>query len=116
MLCCWNVETHRQEKEYRDDVVELRKNLLPAGHAVSPNTDELDAAWEAYERRLNADSGVVDQISFISMNRHGIREAFTNDEHFRAAGFITSSAASFMAKLPSMSVTNCWPVCAAKVA
>ena len=36
-----------------------------------------------------AAAGIVDHLSFVVMRRHGIQEAFTNDQHFRAAGFTT---------------------------
>lgn len=86
LLECGNASAR---KDYRDDVIELRRNLVSAGRAVSPTTDELDVAWQAYERRLNAGAGIVDQTSIVLMKRLGITEAFTNDEHFRAAGFVT---------------------------
>lgn len=34
-------------------------------------------------------AGIVDHVSFSVMRRLGITEAFTNDRHFAAAGFIT---------------------------
>lgn len=34
-------------------------------------------------------AGIVDQVSFLVMRRLGITEAFTNDRHFQAAGFVT---------------------------
>jgi predicted nucleic acid-binding protein len=40
-------------------------------------------------KRIASGAGIVDQVSFIIMRRLGITEAFTNDEHFRAAGFVT---------------------------
>jgi len=33
--------------------------------------------------------GIVDCISFAVMRRLGLTEAFTNDQHFTAAGFTT---------------------------
>jgi len=71
-------------------------NLLPClqdfielGTLVTPTDAEVEQAWEAYERRYAAGAGVVDQISFVLMDRLDIKVAFTNDEHFRAAGFVT---------------------------
>ena len=32
-------------------------------------------------------AGIVDQVSFAVMRRLGITDAFTNDRHFKAAGF-----------------------------
>jgi predicted nucleic acid-binding protein len=31
--------------------------------------------------------GLVDELSFAVMRRLGLRRAFTNDQHFAAAGF-----------------------------
>lgn len=47
------------------------------------DTIGLIATWEA------AQAGIVDHVSFLVMRRLGITEAFTNDRHFSAAGFIT---------------------------
>ncbi len=33
--------------------------------------------------------GAVDHLSFVLMADAGITEAFTNDAHFRTAGFVT---------------------------
>jgi len=42
-----------------------------------------------YSRREAANAGIVDHVSFVVMRRIGITEAFTNDHHFKAAGFTT---------------------------
>lgn len=47
------------------------------------------AGWEHYIRDGTGSAGIVDQISFSVMGRLGISEAFTNDKHFRDAGFQT---------------------------
>ena len=76
-------------KPYRDDFVAIRRDFIELGTLVTPTDSEVEQAWEAYEKRYAAGAGVVDQISFVLMDRLGIKEAFTNDEHFRAAGFVT---------------------------
>jgi uncharacterized protein len=38
---------------------------------------------------MKATNGIVDHVSFTIMRRLGISKAFTNDGHFRAAGFET---------------------------
>ena len=42
-------------------------------------------------RRIDREpaAGIVDQVSFVVMRRLGLTRAFTNDWHFRAAGFET---------------------------
>jgi len=76
-------------KPYRDEFVEMRRDLIHLGTLVTPTDAEVEQAWQAYEKRYAAGAGIVDQISFVLMRRLGIKEAFTNDEHFRAAGFVT---------------------------
>ena len=49
---------------------------------------EMNIAWEAYDRGEANAAGIVDHISFVIMRRLGITDAFTNDRHFRAAGFV----------------------------
>ena len=86
LLECGNASA---KKPYRREVVELRNTLLQSGRILSPTDDELEMAWRAYEKRSNSSAGIVDQVSFVLMRRLRIQEAFTNDEHFRVAGFST---------------------------
>jgi uncharacterized protein len=72
---------------YRLAVARLRQALKAAGCRVEPSTDDWEQAWQAYERNEAAAAGIVDQVSFVVMRRLGIRQAFTNDKHFTAAGF-----------------------------
>jgi uncharacterized protein len=44
-------------------------------------------AWKEYEQGFPGDPGIVDCVSFAVMPRLGIKEAFTNDQHFKDAGF-----------------------------
>ena len=76
-------------KPYRDEFVTMRRDFIELRTLVTPTDAEIEQAWEAYERRYAAGAGIVDQISFVLMDRLDIKEAFTNDEHFRAAGFVT---------------------------
>jgi uncharacterized protein len=73
----------------RTEVDRLRAQLELAGTLIWPTVADWAEAWAAY-RRGDADSaGIVDQISFVVMRRCGMRRVFTNDHHFRAAGFET---------------------------
>lgn len=81
---CGNASARRA---YRGDVCELRRAFAQEGLLVEPSESELATAWEAYERAEAASAGIVDHVSFAVMRRLGITEAFTNDQHFKAAGF-----------------------------
>jgi uncharacterized protein len=71
----------------RTEVDRLREQFELADTLIWPTTTDWQQAWAAY-RRGGADSaGIVDHISFTVMRRSGISQAFTNDHHFRAAGF-----------------------------
>ena len=71
----------------RDDLLAL-KLRLERNNLIMPVEDtDWSAAWLAYERGSRGSAGIVDQISFTVMHRLGITDAFTNDQHFRTAGF-----------------------------
>ena len=55
----------------------------------APHGSDWEQAWVNYSRREAANAGIVDHVSFVVMRRIGITEAFTNDHHFKAAGFTT---------------------------
>jgi predicted nucleic acid-binding protein len=84
LLECGNAAARRP---YRSRVSALRQSLIEDGLLVAPALDEIEAAWAAYDRGEVDDAGIVDQISFGVMRRLGLSEVFTNDQHFRAAGF-----------------------------
>ena len=86
LMECGNAAARRP---YRDRVTRLRSQFLEDGLIFDPTADELEAAWQAYDRGEAGNAGIVDQVSFIVMRRLGIQRAFTNDSHFRAAGFET---------------------------
>jgi uncharacterized protein len=86
MYECGNAAARRP---YRADVKELRDLLLQEQLLIEPQADEVEGAWVAYMRGEAGEAGIVDHISFQVMRRLGILEAFTNDRHFQAAGFVT---------------------------
>jgi uncharacterized protein len=85
-LECGNTAARRT---FQSDVCALRKALELRNELVVPTNDDWLQAWAAYERGEAAQAGVVDHVSFVVMRRLGIIEAFTNDRHFAAAGFVT---------------------------
>lgn len=86
MLECGNAAARRP---YRDAVFRFRERLERMGRLVAPTEDDWQEAWSAYRRGEAGSAGIVDQVSFAVMRRLGLTYAFTNDEHFRAAGFVT---------------------------
>jgi predicted nucleic acid-binding protein len=85
LLECGNSAARRI---YRCRVGALRKQLFEEGALYEPTGAEMNIAWEAYDRGEANAAGIVDHISFVIMRRLGITDAFTNDRHFRAAGFV----------------------------
>ena len=83
---CGNAASRRP---YRDEVGKLWNKLVKLGNLVHPTDDQLRTAWSDYARRQAGAAGIVDLVSFAVMREYGIAEAFTNDAHFRAEGFIT---------------------------
>jgi len=74
---------------FRSEVDEFRKRLETAGNLVWPTSEDWEAAWAAYREGQCDQAGLVDQVSFLVMRRLGITRSFTNNRHFRAAGFET---------------------------
>ena len=86
LLECGNAAARRP---YRYAVGRLREQLESSGTLVVPTQEDWRQAWEAYQAGEIGDSGIVDHVSFVIMRRLDIRRAFTNDQHFRVAGFET---------------------------
>lgn len=84
MIECANASAR---KPYRLEVDRLRILLERGGYLIHPTAMEWSAAWHAYARSEAQGAGVVDQVSFLVMRRLDMTQAFTNDRHFRAAGF-----------------------------
>ena len=86
LLECGNAAARRP---YRSEVNHLRELLERRNEVLVPTQEEWKLAWQAYHRGDAASAGIVDHLSFAVMRRHSIQKAFTNDQHFRAAGFTT---------------------------
>lgn len=84
LLECANAAARRP---HRLEVDRLRVEMERGGFVVHPTMEEWGSAWAAYARGDADRAGVVDHVSFIVMRRLGIAQAFTDDQHFRAAGF-----------------------------
>ena len=85
ILECGNAAARRP---YRQRVNVLRQYLMQEGLLVEPMFQEVEGAWAAYDRGEAGQAGIADHVSFVVMRRLGLTEAFTNDRHFQAAGFM----------------------------
>jgi predicted nucleic acid-binding protein len=86
ILECGNASARRP---YRGAVSRLRQELERGQRLITPTVGDWQAGWIAYDRGEANSAGIVDQITFAVMRRLAISKAFTNDQHFRAAGFDT---------------------------
>jgi uncharacterized protein len=87
-LILWECGNASARRPYRQRVNVLRQYLMQEGLLIEPTTREIEEAWAAFDRGDTNQAGIVDQVSFQVMTRLGITEAFTNDKHFLAAGFV----------------------------
>lgn len=74
-------------KPYRGAVDRVRRRMISDGRLIEPSEADLDEAWASYHRASPGEAGIVDHVSFVIMRRLGIVDVFTNDRHFKAAGF-----------------------------
>jgi predicted nucleic acid-binding protein len=86
LLECGNAAAR---KPYRSDVDLLRRRMTANNSVIIPTEPEMEQAWGDYQAATVGDAGIVDHVSFIVMRRLGIADVFSNDRHFRAAGFHT---------------------------
>ena len=84
MLECGNAVAR---KGFRNDANDLRERFEKSGTLIWPTENDWKLAWQNYQRGGADAAGIVDHVSFAVMRRLGIAKAFTNDRHFRAAGF-----------------------------
>jgi uncharacterized protein len=54
---------------------------------LEPTHDLFDQGLDLFSKRPDKSWSLTDCISFIAMERHGIRESLTADHHFQQAGF-----------------------------
>lgn len=86
-IILWECGNAAARRPYRGRVNALRQRLAEEGLLIDPTPADIVTAWAPYDRGEAGQAGIVDHVSFAVMRRLGITEAFTNDQHFRAAGF-----------------------------
>ena len=70
--------------------VRLGEHLLHSPEVAFIHVDEalLEAAWRYFRRHSDKRYSLTDCVSFIVMEREGLREVLTFDHHFEQAGFM----------------------------
>lgn len=86
LLECGNAAARRP---YREVVDRLREHLESSGTLVVPSDDDWRRAWRSYRDAEFGNAGIVDCVSFAVMRRLALVSVFSNDQHFRRAGFQT---------------------------
>lgn len=71
----------------REKIQTLARALHACGGFIFPTEADWNEAWQRYAGGSPGEAGLVDHLSFAVMKRLGLRQAFTNDRHFLAAGF-----------------------------
>jgi uncharacterized protein len=74
---------------FRQHVSAIRREFGERDQLIFPTAHDWEQGWILYEQNFANRAGIVDCISFAVMRRLGLTEAFTNDQHFAAAGFTT---------------------------
>ena len=86
LLECGNAAARRP---YRSAVARFAEQLRLGGQLIVPTDKEMATAWKAFEAQDQTGAGIVDQVSFLVMRRLSLTDVFSNDRHFKAAGFHT---------------------------
>lgn len=86
LLECANSASRRP---YRNEVDALRKMLVNLNGLVFPSDEDWQVAWDEYRAGYPGSPGVCDLVSFRVMRDMDVTDVFSNDKHFKAAGFNT---------------------------
>jgi len=76
-------------RPYRKDVSDLWLALETTGDLIKPDHSQSAKGWNRFANGLLGTAGPVDNVSFVIREDMGIAEVFSNDTHFRVAGFVT---------------------------
>ncbi|MBI3991367.1 MAG: type II toxin-antitoxin system VapC family toxin [Candidatus Omnitrophica bacterium] len=75
--------------EFRKAVIEFIDKLekSPSVEIVKITDEIYNNAWRLYQQRMDKDWGIIDCTSFEVMRIFNLKKAFTNDKHFKQAGY-----------------------------
>jgi uncharacterized protein len=84
------VVTYLNSRGYHAKAIQVGNNLLRSPSLQLIHVDEtlFYEAWDYFQQYQDKDYSLTDCISFIVMQKFGIRRAFSFDKHFFQAGFI----------------------------
>ena len=73
----------------REAAIRVGDTLLSPGTVdlVRPTPGDESAAWELFRKRADKNYSFTDCVSFVLMNRLGIKQAAALDDDFRREGF-----------------------------
>lgn len=77
------------KRRFRHAAVTLLQSLEsdPSVEIVPFSQELYDNAFDLFRKRSDKDWGLIDCVSFIVMQKRGIAQALTTDDHYRQAGF-----------------------------
>lgn len=75
----------KRTNNFADAVARIQSS--PRVEMIYVGPDLLEQALKLYATHMDKSWGLVDCASFVVMMERGIVDAFTNDRHFRQAGF-----------------------------
>jgi uncharacterized protein len=76
-------------RKYKANCIQAIEDFFASTEVTVVRLDQtlFDKAFDLYKSHTDKTYGMVDCISFVVMNDHGISDALTNDRHFVQAGF-----------------------------
>jgi len=85
------IVTFFNSRGFHEKALEVGNSLLQSAAIELVHVDEglFEAAWEYLQRHQDKRYSLTDCVSFLVMERFGIKTAFTFDRHFEQAGFQT---------------------------
>ena len=83
------VVTFFNSRNHHAKAVEVGESLLGSPSVEFVHVDEplFTEGWQYFSKHRDKTYSLTDCVSFVLMNRRGIREALTFDRHFVQAGF-----------------------------
>ena len=85
----WSAAMPPREPHFARTCAFSETNLRKRDGSLNPRSKNSKQRGQRISETTPVVAGIVDHISFAVMRRLGIADAFTNDRHFKAAGFNT---------------------------